>query len=153
MEWVNYDSSDPHIISNVPPMEVPIFNPLDFPPLSRVTNDLPPIHISSSPVEDCSSPLLLGSKVGVMPLETYSNIPEGSNTIVISSIRRPIVSVQKPKKRGKDKTKEYSIAEGEGLDLLCQNSKVSSLFDKGLPRYLGISLVVSDRDLRESTTL
>ena len=152
MDKVNSVSGDPYVISNVPSLEGPIFNPLDFPPLARIFSDLPSIQISSSPVEDCSSLLLIGSKAGVKPLETYSTIPEGSDTVAISSIRRPNVYVRKPKKRVKDKSKEELLGEGEGLDSLCQNDKVSSQFYKHISRDSGLSSVVYDRPLRESTT-
>ena len=57
------------------------------------------------------------------------------------------------KKKGKVKSIEDLIVKGEGLGPLCQNHKVSSLFDKGLPWDLGSSFEVCSQALRDSTAL
>ena len=91
--------SDIQLPSSIcPPKESPFFSSEDFPPFPRVSADLPSFHISSLPLEDPVSPQPLGNYVGILPLKTYLNDPEGRDNISISSIRRLNVSVRKPRK-------------------------------------------------------
>ena len=92
-------------------------------------------------------------KEGLKPLEVFSMNPGDTETVVISSIRRTNVSIRKQRKRGKDKNGIEYVVVGDEDGPLCQNPRVISLFEKGLPRYSGLSAVVYNCALRELVAL
>ena len=90
---------------------------------------------------------------GLKSLKVFSTDLRDTETVVIYSIRRTNVSIRKQRKRGKAKKGIEDVVVGDEEGSLCQNRRVISLFEKGLPQDYGLYVTVFYRALRELVAL